>query len=204
MVLSGPEVLGILSKSAHLPLDPPSYSAATMEQHYLSIGAYAPDFELPGVDGQVHHLATYFERFKAIGLVFVDHQCPATLQALPEILAMQGASPADFTWIAINASPDNDLTQMQDFATRQGITFPYLRDDTQDVARTIGVSHTPEVCLIDQSWALRYRGQLAIQLPGSPDNTAQPCRRALAQILAGEPIDTPVTPVIGSEIRWRN
>lgn len=168
-----------------------------MEQHYLSIGAYAPDFEIPGVDGQVHHLAAYLNRYGAIGLVFLAHDCPATAQVCAQLLAMQADCGPAFTWIAINASLDDNLTTMKDFAADRGLTFPYLRDETQDVALTLGASCTPEVFLIDRSWALRYRGSLV------GEDAAQACRVALAHLLAGEPIDQPSTPAIGTPITWR-
>jgi peroxiredoxin len=175
-----------------------------MEQHYLSIGAYAPDFELPGVDDQVHHLASYFDRHKAIGLVFLAHDCDATAEVLDQLKAMQAVCGTAFTWIAINASPEDDLAHMKTYTADLGLTFPYLRDDTQDVARTLGASCTPEVFLIDQSWALRYRGSLA-------GDAGRACRVALSQLLAGEPIDAPTepdrnssSPSIGTAIRWRH
>lgn len=176
-----------------------------MEQHYLSIGAYAPDFELPGVDDQVHHLASYFEKHKAIGLVFLAHGCTETAEVLDQLKAMQSVCGKAFTWIAINASPEDDLAQMKTYSAELGLTFPYLRDDTQDVARTIGARCTPEVFLIDHSWALRYRGSLA-------GEAGLACRIALSQLLAGEPIDSltrlgldpEMVPAIGTAIRWRH
>lgn len=147
-------------------------------------GTYAPDFELPGVDGQVHHLARYLDQFRAIVLVFLNQgspQAPTVVAALNDF--QRHWQPQGITVIAINAELPTQphpqwLVAMTQFAQHHQIQFPYLRDMAQEVAQTLGVQCHPgqpidvgtavcaaacaEVFIIDQHWVLRDRRFLAI------------------------------------------
>lgn len=184
------------------------------------IGRYAPDFELPGTDGQVHHLARYLDRFQAIAIVFLSNACSTSTQQLPGLIALQRElGDRGFTLIGINANdtvqlPCEALGPMADFARAQGFSFPYLRDVTQDVARAFGVSCTPEAFLLDRESRVRYQGRVEAstkdqpegQAGGKPEDqvaTQADLRSAALSLLQGDPIAEPTTLPQGTAIYWR-
>ncbi len=173
------------------------------------IGAYAPDFELPGADQEVHHLARYLERYRAIGIVFLSNICPVVRQYLPRLQAIQAdLQDQDFTLIGINAndlvrSPEDGLEPMGQFAQTHGIIFPYIRDITQDVAHTFQAAKTPEVFLLDQFGIIRYRGAID-DAPENPEAVQEPyLRTAAIALLQNQPVAVPETPAVGSDVLWR-
>jgi peroxiredoxin len=173
------------------------------------IGCYAPDFELPGTDGQVHHLARYLERYRAIGVVVMCNHCPYVKGYIERLKAIQTEFAGQgFTLVGINSNddsryPDDSFENMATFASQNGLNFPYLRDVTQDVARSFEADRTPEVFLIDQQGMVRYSG-LVDDNPQSPEAVTQPYfRQAIAQLLADQAIQTQQTSAIGCSVKWR-
>lgn len=181
-----------------------------MEKLGTPIGSYAPDFELPGIDDQVHHLASYRQHWRAVGVVFLCNDCPYVFSYLERLKQIQAQfRDKGFTLVAINANdanqnPKESFQNMKKFATERKLNFPYLWDTTQDVARSFGAEKTPEAFLIDEEGILRYSGQI-------DDNARNPkavqvsyLRNAIAALLAGEEVSPKSTRAIGSPIAWRN
>ena len=173
------------------------------------LGHYAPDFELPGTDGAVHHLARYLETHKGIGVVFLGNQCPVVRAYLDRLTQLQSDfSGPQFTLIGINTndlvqSPQDDLESMTQFAADNQLPFPYLRDVTQDVGLCFQATVTPQVFLLDQQGKFCYIGSIDDN-PTSPEEVTAPYfATAIAQLLNGDAIVTPITPAIGSPITWR-
>jgi peroxiredoxin len=175
----------------------------------MAIGTYAPDFELPGTDRSVHHLARYLERYRAIGIVFLGNTCPTVAQYLPRLLALQAElADQNFTLIGINAndpvhSPADSLEQMQVFAEANALTFPYIRDVTQDVAHTFRATQTPEVFLLDQSGIIRYGGRIDDCAEDAAGVQTQYLREAAIAVLQGETLAIAQTEPVGSPLLWR-
>lgn len=173
------------------------------------VGRYAPDFELPGTDGAVHHLARYLDHAQAIAIVFLSSACPITLQALPRIQALLAEFESQgFRVIGISANDriqvaQDDLPQMMEFAGRYGLTFPYIRDVTQDVARTFRAICTPEVFLLDGEGRVCYHGLLD-DSPADPGAVTQPyLRAAVMELLQGQSVSLAETEPAGTTIFWR-
>jgi peroxiredoxin len=129
------------------------------------VGNYAPDFELPGIDGKVYHLGRYREQFKAIAVIFFKNQTPQIIKYLDRLKQIQAQfSEQKFTIVAINSNdPDNlkdSFANMKAFATNNQLNFPYLRDTTQDVAKSFGSKFLPEVFLLDRHAIICYAGQI--------------------------------------------
>ncbi len=171
------------------------------------IGGYAPDFELPGVDRSVHHLARYLEKYQVIGVIFISNVCPYVQKYLNRLKQLQ----ADFgdqglILIGINANdtvqnPAESLEQMREFSTHKGLNFPYLRDVTQDVAQCFGATKTPEVFLLDKAGVVCYKGQIDDAPEDSAAVKTAYLREAIAQLLNQEAIAISATTPIGCEIR---
>ncbi|MBS0018318.1 MAG: thioredoxin family protein [Arthrospira sp. SH-MAG29] len=173
------------------------------------INSYAPDFELPGVDDEVHHLARYLQKFQVVIVIFMSNSCPyvqsyvGRMKALQTYLQTVGA-----TIVGINAndplqSPPDSFEQMKIFAQEHDLNFPYIRDVTQDVAHCFGAETTPEAFVLDNQGILRYRGGLDDN-PESPEAvTINYLKNAVCQLLDREAIAPETTPPIGSPIQWR-
>ncbi|HEY9640910.1 MAG TPA: thioredoxin family protein, partial [Coleofasciculaceae cyanobacterium] len=165
-----------------------------METSYPSIGSYAPDFELPGTDGLVHHLTRYREKFQAVGVIIMCNHCPYVRLYLDRLKQIQAEFQAQgFTLIGINANddqsyPEDSFDQMTAFAAEHQLNFPYLRDLTQDVARSFEAERTPEAFLIDRLGIVRYRGAIDDNPQNSSAVTADYLRIAIAQLLSRQSI----------------
>lgn len=180
-----------------------------MEQISTPIGSYAPDFELPGIDGAVHHLARYLEQYQAIAVIIMCNHCLYVtlyldrLKQLQADLAGQGV-----TLVGINSNddsryPDDSFEKMKQFAEQHQLNFPYLRDVTQDVARSFGAERTPEAFLLDRMGVIQYHGLI-------DDNAQNPSavktpylRDAIAALLAGNLPHALATAAIGCSVKWR-
>lgn len=174
-----------------------------------NIGSYAPDFELPGSDGSVHHLFRYLEKYQGVCVIFMSDLCPYVRAYLDRLKQLQTEfQDQNVTLIGINSNdatqfPEECLENMMTFKATHHLNFPYIRDITQDVAKGFGAETTPEAFLLDREGVIYYRGQI-------DDNAEEPTavkipylQQAIAQLLAGEQISTPETEAMGCPIQWR-
>ncbi|MCX7593791.1 MAG: thioredoxin family protein [Fischerella sp.] len=173
------------------------------------IGSYAPDFELPGIDEQVHHLSRYLEKFRAVGVIPMSNCCPYVKLYLERFKNIQAEfQEQGFTLIGLNGNdasqlPTESFENMKAFANLNQLNFPYLWDSTQDVTRSFGVSKTPMAFLIDKDGVVRYKGLI-------DDNPQNPLivqrhylKTAIASLLRGQKIYPTETQPVGSALVWR-
>ncbi len=190
-----------------------------METMSIPIGSYAPDFELPGTDRSVHHLTRYLEKFRAVGVVIMSNHCPYVQLYLDRLKQIQADFQAQgFTLVAINGSDVNSsdvnssdeqshseegFESMKTFAAEHQLNFPYLRDMTQDVVRSFGAAHTPEVYLLDRLGIIRYRGAIDDN-PQNPQGVQRDYfRQAIVRLLLEQEIIVKSTNSIGCSVKWR-
>ncbi|MGB3237383.1 MAG: thioredoxin family protein [Geitlerinemataceae cyanobacterium] len=180
-----------------------------MEKIGTTIGSYAPDFELPGIDGTVHHLARYLETSQAVCVVFISDRCPHVRSYLDRLKQLQtDFQDQNVTLIGINSNdaiqfPEECLENMMTFKATHHLNFPYVRDVTQDVAKGFDATRTPEAFLLDSKGVLHYRGRI-------DDNAEEPTavkmpylKQAIVQLLTGENILISQTEAIGCPIQWK-
>lgn len=179
-------------------------TASTM----LTLGTDAPDFSLVNVDGRTVSLAD-FQDSKALLVAFICNHCPfvkhiaselarLAIDYQPQGLAMVGISSND-----VSSHPEDSPEQMIHEAEQQGYSFPYLFDETQEVAIAYRAACTPDFFLFDGGQKLVYRGQLDSSRPGNDiPVTGEDLRRAIDAVLAGEAVTTEQTPSIGCNIKW--
>jgi peroxiredoxin len=201
----------LLSASA-----PAGAAAAADPPPVLEIGAPAPPFDLPGVDGKRHRLAD-FAAAKVLVVVFTCNHCP-TAQAFEARIAKihddykdKGAvlvaiSPNDPRAVRLDELGYSDLgdsfEDMKVRAKERGFKFPYLYDgETQKVSRAFGVQATPHAFIFDAERKLRYVGRIddaeGKAVPKSPD-----ARNAIDALLAGRPVPVAKTKVFGCSTKW--
>ena len=174
----------------------------------LKVGGKGPDFDLPGVDGKNHSLASFVDKKAVVVLISCNH-CPTVVAYEDRMVAIQREyKEKGVALVAINPNdevryPADSFENMRIRAKEKGFNFPYLRDETQEVARAYGATRTPEVFVLDSSRCLVYHGRIDDN-EHEPDRVkSRDLRRALDELLAGEPISTPETTPVGCTVKWR-
>jgi len=194
-----------------------SQASKTQEIRTLEIGAQAPGFALPGVDGKVHRLADY-DKAKVLVVVFTTNHCP-TAQAYEERLKKLAADYKDKGVALVAISPNDpkavrldelgytdvgdSLEEMKIRAKDQGFNFPYLYDgDKQEVSRAYGPMTTPHVFVFDSERKLRFVGRIDDNERQPDKVTSQDTRNAVEALLAGRPVPVEKTRTVGCSVKW--
>ncbi len=173
----------------------------------LKIGDTAPDFNLRGVDGMNHSLSD-FKAKKVLVIIFSCNHCPYVQAYEDRIIALQDEfSDRGASFIAINSNDDKSYQEdsfenMIKRAQKKGYNFPYLRDESQNVAHAYGATHTPHIFVFDETRKLSYTGKI-------DDNWKEPgkvkeryLRDAITALVEGKKISNPETYAIGCTIKW--
>jgi peroxiredoxin len=173
------------------------------------VGSYAPDFELPGVDSQVHHLGRYLENWRSVCVISLCNRCSFVESYLDRLKNIQTEfSPSGFTLIGLNGNdaqqdPRESFDNMKIFAQQHNLNFPYLWDPTQDVTRSFGLVSTPTAFLIDKQGVVRYKGQIDDRPEDASAVKVEYLREAIVALFQGKIIQTAETQQVGTEIVWR-
>lgn len=176
----------------------------------LALGTKAPDFELPDVVTGRTVSVRDFDGRRALLVMFICRHCPYVRHVRGE-LARLGRDFAD-SELAIVAISSNDPAEypedapesLAEEAREAGYAFPYLFDETQEVAKAYTAACTPDFFLFDADRALVYRGQLDASRPsnGLPVTGAD-LRAAIDAVLSGAPVAEDQRASIGCSIKWR-
>ena len=175
----------------------------------LSLGSKAPDFRLADADGAMVGL-TDFAAAPALLVMFICNHCPYVRHVRHELARLgRDYQAKGVAVVAINANdaiayPDDSPEAMAREKVAVGYTFPYLYDETQEVARAYQAACTPDFFLFDRDRALVYRGQLDAARPGNNTPvTGLDLRAALDAVLAGQPVAPDQRPSVGCNIKWK-
>jgi peroxiredoxin len=194
-----------------------SLSVFAQDTHpILPLGAPAPDFSLPGVDGKTHKLSDYASS-KILVIVFTCNHCPTAqlyetrIERLAAdyrsegvaLVAIQPNNPAAIRLDELGYTDVSDsFDDMKVRAEYRHFDFPYLYDgDTQTVARAYGPQATPHVFIFDQERKLRYEGRIDNSQRESLVKT-QNARNAIDALLSGQPVAVTHTGVFGCSTKW--
>jgi peroxiredoxin len=166
----------------------------------LGIGDEAPRFTLPDTAGEDHSLEG-----PAV-VVFTCNHCPYAL-AWHDRIADAARDYPNVPFLAVNPNdaeryPADSLDAMRERVESEDWPMPYLRDESQEVARAFGARTTPDVFLIDADRRLRYRGAPDPD-HRDPSLNAGWLREALDLVLAGDEVARPETDPIGCSVKWR-
>lgn len=176
----------------------------------LELGVSAPEFSLPEpLTGQRRTLAE-FEGGKGLLVLFICNHCPFVLHILDSLVGFcreYQAKGLDVLAISANdveSYPDDSPEKMAELARSHGFTFPYLYDESQEVAKAYQAACTPDLYLFDAGHRLVYRGQYDGSRPGNdvPVSGAD-LRAAVDALLAGEAISPDQSPSLGCNIKWK-
>jgi peroxiredoxin len=175
----------------------------------LELGTVAPFFRLPDTEGRMVALSDFAEA-KALLVMFICNHCPFVKHVQPELARLateyegRGVAVVGISSNDVAAYPDDSPDAMREEKARAGYTFPYLFDETQDVAKAYRAACTPDLYVFDGGRRLVYRGQLDDSRPqnGIP-LTGRDVRAALDALLAGRAVDPRQKPSIGCNIKWK-
>lgn len=179
----------------------------------LERGDSAPDFELPGTDGETHVLSDFSEQ-KALLVTFTCNHCP---YAQAKFAALNGLSEEydDVAVVGINPNdeaeyPEDSAERMAELVDEGTIRYDaYLRDESQDVARAYGAVCTPDPFLFansDDGFELAYHGRLDDAHDPEEEPSGEPgfeMAGAIESVLASVPVDQQFRPSRGCSIKWR-
>lgn len=175
----------------------------------LPLGTSAPQFSLPDANGKIVSLSD-FEGAPAMVVVFMCNHCPFVKHVAPGLanlareyqdkgVAVVGINPND-----VANYPDDSPQKMAEASKEYGYTFPYLLDESQEVAKAYRAACTPDFFVFDGDRQLVYRGQMddarpSLDLPV----TGADLRAALNAVLDGRSVTADQKPSVGCNIKWK-
>jgi len=182
---------------------------AVTPSQMLTLGTPAPDFSLPDTESNIVSLAD-FKGAPALLVIFMCNHCPFVkhiLSGLVELIKKYQSK--GVAVIGINSNdvvsyPEDSPEKMANLAREAGFTFPYLYDETQEVAKAYNAACTPDFFLFDQEMRLVYRGQMDDSRPGNNiPVTGVDLTAAIEAVIAGRKVNPEQKPSIGCNIKWK-
>jgi thiol-disulfide isomerase/thioredoxin len=175
----------------------------------LALATPLPSFRLPDLDGQLVSPEEVRDA-PALLVAFICHHCPFVRHIRPEFARVAREYQArGLAIIAINSNdvdefPEDGPEGMRQEARDAGYTFPYLFDESQQVAKTFRAACTPDLFLFDRARTLVYRGQFDGSRPrNAVPVTGRDLRAACDAVLEGRPVPATQTPSVGCNIKWK-
>lgn len=172
-------------------------------------GWQAPDFALPGVDGKTYRLEDV-RGPKGTVIIFICNHCPYVIAVIERLvrdaieLQDMGIGIAAICSNDAEAYPDDSFDNMKMFAERHNLPFPYLHDESQEVARAYDAQCTPDFFGFDFELGLQYRGRLD---EGRRDPPPEGARRdlveAMKQVVATGEGPAEQIASMGCSIKWK-
>lgn len=176
----------------------------------LPIGTSAPDFELMDVSTSTLVRLKDSKHYPATVIMFICNHCPYVKHINAELTRLSNEYRAQkIRFIAISSNdvenyPDDSPENMKLTALANKYPFPYLYDETQEVAKAYSAACTPDLYVFDDHLSLAYRGQLDDSRPGNNiPVSGNSVRQALDCLLNNKPMDFEQKPSLGCNIKWK-
>jgi len=177
----------------------------------IALGTAAPDFALPDMTTGRTVRRSDLDDKKALLVMFICRHCPYVGHVRDGLAQLGGDyRDSEVGIVAISANdpntyPEDAPESLAEEAREAGYTFPYLFDESQDVARAYSAACTPDFFLFDADRRLAYRGQFDSSRPGSGiPVTGEDLRRAIDAVLSDRPVPEDQRPSVGCTIKWRS
>lgn len=186
-------------------------SGIAKAQTSYKIGDIATDFNLKNVDNKMISMANYKEA-KGFFVIFHCNQCPYSKAYENRIIALNAKyASKGLPVITINPNdpainPEDSFEKMKIRAKQEKYTFPYLVDDTQEIAKAYGAKATPHVYLLkktDEGLVVSYTGAIDNDTENVNDAKIKYAENAADVLLAGKEIELTQTKAIGCSIKWK-
>ncbi|MBW2507844.1 MAG: thioredoxin family protein [Deltaproteobacteria bacterium] len=179
-----------------------------MHSKGMPLGTAAPPFSLPGVDGETYSLDSFADA-ELLVVVFTCNHCPYAIACEDRLIAIQKDYRNEgVQLVAINPNdaekyPDDSFDKMKERALAKGFNFPYLRDESQAVARAYDAACTPDIFVFDRERKLLYNGRVDDNWKEPEQVTRRELRELLDAALRGETVDFEHVPSMGCSIKWK-
>jgi len=174
----------------------------------MAVGTQAPAFSLPATDGKAYSLDSFADASLLV-VVFTCNHCPYAKAVEERLVQLQrDYAGRGVRLVAINpnderAYPDDSFAAMKVRAQEKGFNFPYLRDESQAVARAYDAACTPDIFVFDRQRKLVYNGRFDDNWQDPSKVRRQDLQAALDAALAGRPVDFEPVPSMGCSIKWK-
>lgn len=175
----------------------------------LALGTSAPDFSLTDTKGNIVSLSDFAES-PALLVVFMCNHCPFVKHILHNLVELiKEYQPKGVAIVGINSNdvvnfPEDSPKMMAKVAKNTGFTFPYLFDESQEIAKAYYATCTPDFFLFDKERKLVYRGQMDDSRPGNDiPVTGLDLVKAMDAVLAGRDVSGRQKPSMGCNIKWK-
>jgi peroxiredoxin len=181
---------------------------ALMHSKGMPVGTQAPAFSLPGVDGKTRSLDSFGDA-EVLVAVFTCNHCPYAKANEDRLIEIQrDYGPRGVQLVAINPNdavhyPDDSFGKMKERAAEKGFNFPYLCDETQEVARAYDAACTPDIFVFDRDRKLVYNGRIDDNWQMPKHVTRHDLRAVLDAALEGGTVDFEHVPSMGCSIKWK-
>ncbi len=176
----------------------------------VDLGTKAPDFNLPDVVSGKNVSLDDVKSDKATVIMFICNHCPFVKHVKEELTNLANEyKKKGVSFVAINSNdvenyPQDSPAKMKKDAEQFGYPFPYLFDETQEVAKSYDAACTPDFYIYDKGLKLVYRGQLDDSRPGNNKPvTGKDLRNALDAVLEGKKVSEEQKPSLGCNIKWK-
>ena len=174
----------------------------------VDLGTPLPEFSLPDYDGETHSSSDYAGR--PLLVAFICNHCPFVKHIIREFSRQardyedKGVAVVAISSNDIEAHPQDDPGHMKHFAAENAFSFPYLFDETQDVAQRYQAACTPDFFLFDANHRLVYRGQFDSSRPSNDvPVTGEDLADAIDRVARGEQVPSDQKPSVGCNIKWK-
>jgi peroxiredoxin len=174
----------------------------------LNVGDKAPDFKLKNIDGKVMSLSD-IDNVEGYIVVFTCNTCPTSVMYEDRIIeANKKFAPMGYPVVAINPNdverrPGDSFEEMKIRAKEKGFDFPYLYDETQEVAISYGATRTPHVFLLDKDLTVQYIGAIDNNSAEASEASEFYLEDAVNALKSGGKPDPNFTKAIGCTIKWK-
>ncbi len=173
-----------------------------------NVGDTATDFKLKNIDGKKMSLKD-IKKAKGYIVIFTCNHCPFSVANEDRIIALNAKyAPQGLPVVAINPNdatqyPDDSFENMKVRAKDKNFTFPYLYDDTQEIAKAYGATKTPHIFVLDNKRVVKYIGAIDDSPRKSEGVSKKYLEEALDAMLAGKNIENASTKAVGCGIKWK-
>ena len=173
----------------------------------MPAGTPAPDFSLPGTDGNEYSLGS-FSHAEILVLVFTCNHCPYAVASEDRLIELQNRHAPRVQFVCINSNdaaryPEDSFDEMKRRARDKQFPFPYLHDETQDVARNYDAACTPDIFVLDASRRLRYNGRIDDNWKDPSSVTRHDLDTVIRDLLEGRDVSVDPVPSMGCSIKWK-
>ena len=182
---------------------------ARTPSNMVTLGTLAPEFTLLNtINDRLYSSEKLFNKNGAV-IMFICNHCPFVIHIINEIVSISENYKENISFVAISSNdvinyPEDSPKLMKKLALNKNFSFPYLYDETQEVAKSFDAACTPDFFLYNDKKKLVYRGQMDDSRPGNGiPVTGNDLKAALDNLIKNKEISTEQKPSIGCNIKWK-